>query len=334
MNLTERFARQLRHCREQRTISQEELADQAGLDRTYVSQLERALKSPTLTTIEKVARCLHVSPENLLREQITTTSSQGFVVHHDYHLREINQISVRRTQTSIPIPSSIFLSAIDVAHHLIDQLYSLELDVASVLGPRNLSAFIGELYAGAVIKEAGGLFRRNPHQDGYPDLLLMDDVGKQEWAGLQDRMNEKAPFSPFPTGGIEVKATCGSVPTPQVCRRRGTPRPALGDTRIHCLTGYDWKAHPRETNNLLGILWDFIDRKPRIAALFYSSNLTIKDWGEIVRPHTGGGRTTSVSIMNSTGIAHMYAGWLCVLKEGQYAHFLNRKNRAELIPTS
>ncbi len=39
-------------------ITQEELADMAGIDRTYASQLERAIANPSLTVLCKVANSL------------------------------------------------------------------------------------------------------------------------------------------------------------------------------------------------------------------------------------------------------------------------------------
>ena len=218
-----------------------------------------------------------------------------------------------------------------MTHELIDDLYTVEIDVAAILGLRNLSAFIGELVGSAIVQTSDDRLKANPHQDGYPDLLLMDDRGRNAWTRLADRMNEKAPFSPFANGGIEVKATCGTVPTPAVCRKKGIVRPDLGASRIGCLTGYDWKAHHRETNNLIGVLWDFIDRRPRIAAMFYCSELSSDDWGNIVHPRTGGGRTTSVSIMKRSGIRKMYNGWLCVLAEGGYREWLNKRNKDDLM---
>ena len=98
------------------------------------------------------------------------------------------------------------------------------------------------------------------------------------------------------------------------------------------MKGYDWKAHHRETNNLVGVLWDFLERRPRIVAVFYSAKIQQRDWGKIVQPQAGGGKTTSVSIMARTGIEKMYKGWVCVLKEGGYSEFLNRRNRGDLIP--
>ena len=328
MNLAHVFPVALRHYRKLAGLSQERLATKAGLDRTYVSQLERGLKSPTLGTLEKLAGCLGIRVENLLR----SVSLGTLQFPSRYVASDLEHVEVMRPDEVIRLPASILTASINVAHRFIDDMYAGDLDIARLLGMRNLSAFVGELVATGIAQAASEYFIRNPHQDGYPDLLLLDSLGRKELARLQDRMNEKQPFSPFVPGGIEVKATCGSVPTPKVCRSRGMARPELGDTRIACMTGYDWKAHHRGTNNLVGVLWDFIERRPRIAALFYSSALTEDDWGAIVQPRAGGGRTTSVSIMNRKGIRKMYVGWLCVLSDGGYREFLNRRNKDNLIP--
>jgi hypothetical protein len=253
-------------------------------------------------------------------------------VIRDYLVRAVDHIPVGRPDRSVyNIPAQIFVRAIMRAHKLIDQFKEFGIDVFSILGMRNLSAFIGELYGAAAIIESGDLFRKNPHQDGYPDLLLMDDAGTQLWEKLVGRMKEKSPFSPFRTGGIEVKATCGAVPTPEQCKKKGIEKPDQGDQRITVMRSYDWKAHHRETNNLIGIVWDFIDGVPRIVAVFYSNSLKEKDWGEIVKPRAGGGRTTSVSIMNRQGIENMYRGWLLVRKEVQYINFFDRYNRMTML---
>ena len=330
MHLTLLFASALKHYRELASISQEELAAAAGLDRTYISQLERGHKSPTLNTLEKLATCLEVSVQFLLR---SPRGEGGPRFPADYHARDFQQIPVSRGRGRVQLPVSIITTAINVAHELIDDLYAVDLDVAAILGLRNLSAFIGELLAAGMARTAAGQLEPNPHQDGYPDLLLMDDHGRAQWDLLKGRMGEKGPFSPFLGGGLEVKATCGSVPSPILCRRRGIERPYMGDTRIGAMTGYDWKAHHQETNNLIGILWDFIERRPRVVAVFYSGTLDEDDWGQIVQPRAGGGRTTSVSIMRRKGIQKMYGGWICVLREGGYADFLNKRNKGNLIPT-
>lgn len=48
-------------------LSQEELAERAGIHRTYVSQLERGIKSPTLAVLIKVAKALDTRASRLLR---------------------------------------------------------------------------------------------------------------------------------------------------------------------------------------------------------------------------------------------------------------------------
>lgn len=45
----------------------------------------------------------------------------------------------------------------------------------------------------------------------------------------------------------------------------------------------------------------------------------------------GGGRTTSVSVMGRSGIRKMYEGWLCILTNGGYREFSNKRNDGELI---
>jgi len=53
--------------RSQAPISQEALAERAGVHRTYISQLERNLKSPTVETLKRLARALGVKASYLVR---------------------------------------------------------------------------------------------------------------------------------------------------------------------------------------------------------------------------------------------------------------------------
>jgi len=232
------------------------------------------------------------------------------------------------------VPIQSFVDAASDTRKLAEQISEFPVNIFEVLGMRNLSAFIGELFAASLRKATGQLFERNPHQDGYPDLLLMDDRGRRLFAELVESgmLRSKQPFSPFRNGGVEIKATCGSVPTPaEFAKRNLGAKPDLGDQRINVLRGYDWKAHHRETNNLVGILWDFIDAIPAVTGVFFSSSLTETDWGKIVQPKEGGGRTTSVSIMTRDGVKKMYENWVLVADDPRYIDFLNRYNSSSLI---
>jgi len=55
----------IRHERSVLGISQEELAHRSGLHRTYVSDLERGSRNPSIDSIEKLARALQVSVSKL-----------------------------------------------------------------------------------------------------------------------------------------------------------------------------------------------------------------------------------------------------------------------------
>jgi transcriptional regulator with XRE-family HTH domain len=61
-----RLARNLRQYRLARAWSQEDFADRAGLHRTYVSDLERGARNPTIAVVDKLARALEVSCGDLL----------------------------------------------------------------------------------------------------------------------------------------------------------------------------------------------------------------------------------------------------------------------------
>lgn len=56
----------MKRLRKERGWSQETLADEAGLDRTYISGIERVVKNPTITVIERVATALQCSLGDLL----------------------------------------------------------------------------------------------------------------------------------------------------------------------------------------------------------------------------------------------------------------------------
>ncbi len=62
----ERFATNLREARLRSGLSQEHLAASCDLHRTEISLLERRQRDPRLSTIVRLARCLGVTPADLL----------------------------------------------------------------------------------------------------------------------------------------------------------------------------------------------------------------------------------------------------------------------------
>ncbi|MEJ0061541.1 MAG: helix-turn-helix transcriptional regulator [Terricaulis sp.] len=66
MDVRRRLARNLIRLRHEKGWSQEELAEQSGLHRTYVSGVERAVRNPTIEVVEKLARSLKATASALL----------------------------------------------------------------------------------------------------------------------------------------------------------------------------------------------------------------------------------------------------------------------------
>jgi transcriptional regulator with XRE-family HTH domain len=68
------FGAVLRAARKAAELSQEELAHRSGIHRTFVSQIERGVKSPTLLTMERLASALKVPLPELIEKALATTT--------------------------------------------------------------------------------------------------------------------------------------------------------------------------------------------------------------------------------------------------------------------
>lgn len=63
-----KFGKNVQEYRKAQQLSQEQLAELAGVHRTYIGMIERAEKNITLCNIEKIARALNISIIKLLGE--------------------------------------------------------------------------------------------------------------------------------------------------------------------------------------------------------------------------------------------------------------------------
>lgn len=61
-----KFGRRVRDIRKAKGLSQEQLSFKAELHRTYIGMIERAEKNITLLNIEKIAKALETSIDNLM----------------------------------------------------------------------------------------------------------------------------------------------------------------------------------------------------------------------------------------------------------------------------
>lgn len=60
------FGKRLRQLRDDRKMTQEDLADKASLHPTYIGQIERGLRNPSLVNIYKLSKALKVKAGELL----------------------------------------------------------------------------------------------------------------------------------------------------------------------------------------------------------------------------------------------------------------------------
>lgn len=66
MDIRKRLGRNVRRLRDEKGWSQEEFADKADLHRTYISDIERGARNPTILVVEKIAIALGVRAASLL----------------------------------------------------------------------------------------------------------------------------------------------------------------------------------------------------------------------------------------------------------------------------
>jgi transcriptional regulator with XRE-family HTH domain len=68
MNILKTIGNNVREYRSKLSLSQEELADVAGVHRTYIGAVERAEKNISALSIAKIAKALKIKPDKLLIE--------------------------------------------------------------------------------------------------------------------------------------------------------------------------------------------------------------------------------------------------------------------------
>ena len=67
-NISQIIANNLRRLREERHLSQEKLAAECGLHRTYIGMVERCEKNITVVCLQKIAIALNVELTDLIYE--------------------------------------------------------------------------------------------------------------------------------------------------------------------------------------------------------------------------------------------------------------------------
>lgn len=68
VNIEKIFGEELQKFRKEKGLSQEQLGFESGYHRTYISQLERGIKSPSLKTIFRISKALQTQPSKLIHQ--------------------------------------------------------------------------------------------------------------------------------------------------------------------------------------------------------------------------------------------------------------------------
>lgn len=83
----------IRYYRMLKGMSQEALALEANINSAFVGHLERGLKSPTVTTLEKITDALGISMEELFSEELSRRGrrdrKQAVLEHMEYMFRDL-----------------------------------------------------------------------------------------------------------------------------------------------------------------------------------------------------------------------------------------------------
>ncbi len=77
MTPAEAFGKVLKKIRKKSGLSQEQLALQSDLDRTFISLLERGKRQPSLTSILEVAERLNTTASELIRLTVELLNEDG-----------------------------------------------------------------------------------------------------------------------------------------------------------------------------------------------------------------------------------------------------------------
>lgn len=66
-SISKKLGENLRKIREAKGISQADICRITGMDRGYISRVENGTRNPTISNLEKIAKALGVTPDELLK---------------------------------------------------------------------------------------------------------------------------------------------------------------------------------------------------------------------------------------------------------------------------
>ncbi len=208
-------------------ISQEELGFLSGLDRTYISDIERGRRNVSLININSLGRALQVDPAHLISEtqDLTVAATPNYVLRREFNI-----------DCGFEMTGPMVLTA---ARQTAEDLQALPFSLFRSIDLKALSGIVGALFATHIARQSGAIV--NPIEKGHPDVIPARGAGATE-AELRNYGS-----------GLEIKCTVGGVV-------KGSDL-SPGDQRLEHLTGITWQAHHRHVTNLMGLVIDFAGRQ-------------------------------------------------------------------------
>jgi hypothetical protein len=222
-----------------------------------------------------------------------------------------------KDNSKILLNSNDVLEAINITNEKMRRLKKItEEDAVNIFDAidfRMLSGMLGEALI-TIISQTSDVLVKNPHIDGYPDLLDVSSPEKICFYQLpHSNDTPRDRFRDYTYGGIEIKNTFGVKINKQILQK-GQPRISKINKKL------DWKAHHENTNYLLGLYSEFIDDVPQIVAAFYSDELNSDDWKKKQNPREGSAMT-SFSAIDKSGWLKMKGNLIICINNQVYLNF-------------
>jgi transcriptional regulator with XRE-family HTH domain len=212
----------LRHLageRVRRGMTQEELANRAGIDRSHVGLLERGLRSPSLEVVLSLAAALETSlPALLAAVSSGAGGTQGVqpLVPPERVPRRPVEAALRkadRLSALTALPGSALLAAVAKTYATLDLIdaqlvRSKSPPLAQTVELANLSSMLGNILGAAIADSSAGLYKRNgPHK--FPDLVPLKPPARDLEIKVALESNRPKGHLPKPGTYLSVRYVLG-----------------------------------------------------------------------------------------------------------------------------